>query len=564
LDFKFGLWNPHFNLQSIDSRKTHLLWARIACITITLAALFLLFRRLKLHALVDAFRTMRPGWFIAAVLANGIAFLPAAWRWHLVLRLTGNSVHPGATARLTLVGHFLYTVLFGAFGGDTAKVALYARWYRFPFPTVLATAPLDRLLGFGGLLVFAAIALGAAAVSGAFPHADTLSGRRPQQWIAAFLIAAAVIVLMFKRSRLENAVGQFRRVLLTGARQLLVSPAVAISGVLCGFAVQLGLNAVLAFNLQAVTQLSIPWSAVAWTFPLIAIISALPITVAGLGTREGAALLLLGLYGVPEATAVAASLLTLSASVIWAIVGGLLLWRESWRQRQQRTTARSISIVIPALNEAESLPETLRRALALPETLEVIVVDGGSTDTTLEIAARFGTRALQAPANRGAQLRLGAQESRADIILLLHADTWLPAGAGRALTDCLRDVAVVGGGYWKVFQNPTLLLLGSRFKCAVRLWLGQRIAADQGIFMRKEVLEAIGGVPDMPLMEEFELCRRLRKVGRLALADAVVETSARRFLRLGVLRTYLRMWSVMLRYYLGTPPDQLRRLYEKD
>ena len=83
------------------------------------------------------------------------------------------------------------------------------------------------------------------------------------------------------------------------------------------------------------------------------------------------------------------------------------------------------------------------------------------------------------------------------------------------------------------------------------------------MFIRREVLERIGGVPDMPLMEELELCRRLRKAGKLVLANATVTTSARRFKKFGVVRTYLKMWSVMIRYRLGASPEELRRQYEK-
>ena len=149
-------------------------------------------------------------------------------------------------------------------------------------------------------------------------------------------------------------------------------------------------------------------------------------------------------------------------------------------------------------------------------------------------------------------------------MLLLHADTSLPPNAGHAALNCLRDSAVVAGGFWKVFRHPTPLLFGSKLKCGIRLLLGRRIMGDQGIFIRSEALERIGGVPDQPLMEEFELCRRLRRIGRLALADAVVVTSARRFEKRGVLRTYLRMWWVTTLYRLGVPPQQLREIYERD
>jgi cellulose synthase/poly-beta-1,6-N-acetylglucosamine synthase-like glycosyltransferase len=160
-------------------------------------------------------------------------------------------------------------------------------------------------------------------------------------------------------------------------------------------------------------------------------------------------------------------------------------------------------------------------------------------------------------------MRLGAAQARGDVVLLLHADTWLPPGAGRAALECLRKPSVVAGGFWKTFRDGSWLMRGSRFRCGLRLWMRRSILGDQGMFIRRDVLEVIGGVPDLPLMEEFELCRRLRKVGRLALAGATVSTSARRFRQRGVLRTYWRMWSVTVRYWLGASPDELRKLYEK-
>ncbi len=224
---------------------------------------------------------------------------------------------------------------------------------------------------------------------------------------------------------------------------------------------------------------------------------------------------------------------------------------------------KTLSVIIPVLNEAAALPETIRRLRDNPEVQEIIVVDGGSRDHTRDLAAQLGCRVLSSPPGRGTQMRAGAAVAAGDAILLLHADTWLPPHAARAALDCLGDPRVAGGGFWKEFRERHPLLLGSKWKCAARLHLAQRVMGDQGLFLRRALLEQIGGVPDVPLMEEFELCSRLRQHGRIVLANAVVQTSARRFIERGVLRTYARMWRVMFQYYLGSKPEKLHRLYER-
>ncbi len=227
-------------------------------------------------------------------------------------------------------------------------------------------------------------------------------------------------------------------------------------------------------------------------------------------------------------------------------------------------TASNISIVIPTLNEAAELPETLRRLRAVPEVKEIIIADGGSGDDTVKLAEAAGCVVVSSATGRGRQLRAGAERATGEVILFLHADTWVPPDAGEALLACLAQPGVAAGGFYKIFRDPpNWLVRGSKFKCWWRLLVARRVMADQGIFLRRETLARIGGVPDVPLMEEFELCQRLRPLGRIALADATVVTSARKFRKLGVLRTYALMWRVTVGYYRGVPLEELRRLYER-
>jgi rSAM/selenodomain-associated transferase 2 len=538
---------------------------RLICVVGTGVAVALVWHRLDFSTLRATFRNVQPGWYAAALLSFGALFVPAAMRWQLVARLTGCSVHFGAACRTAVVGHFFTLVLFGVAGGDVAKAALYSRWYRLPLPEVLATAALDRLLSFGGLLLLGLAAVVLAALNGAFSSGTRLELSAP--WLGAAVAAGAVglIVLLKWRPAGQSGPARWLRTFGDGVRRLASVPRDAVPGLATAFLVQVCLSGALALNLAAVSSQPLPWARLAWTFPLITVMSGLPITVAGLGVREGAALFLFGLYGVPAADAVAAALLTLTANLFWVLMGGIVQWREEelFARHAGRPLPESISVVIPALNEEADLPETIRRARHVPEVTEILVVDGGSRDRTVELARALGCRVLTSPPGRGRQLQLGAAAAQGDVVLFLHADTWLPSRAGEAVRRCLHDTTVVGGALWKAFRDPGPLMRGSRFRCWIRMAVFQTAYGDQAIFVRREVLEEVGGVPPMPLMEELELGRRLQNVGRLALAPATVRTSARRFARLGVLRTYFRMGAVLFRYKLGASPEELARLYER-
>ena len=204
----------------------------------------------------------------------------------------------------------------------------------------------------------------------------------------------------------------------------------------------------------------------------------------------------------------------------------------------QRNAVKSISVVIPTWNEAAELPATVERLHGIPEVIEILVADGGSTDDTVALATQLKCKVVSVPRGRGTQMRHGAAQAIGDVVLLLHADTWLEPNAGRAILEALNHRHAVAGGCWKRFREPHWLMRGSRFKCFLRFRLLRHFAGDQAIFARRDVLEKIGGVPDVPIMEEFELCKLLRRSGKLVLAPTIVSTSARRFRLHGVLRLY--------------------------
>jgi rSAM/selenodomain-associated transferase 2 len=185
-----------------------------------------------------------------------------------------------------------------------------------------------------------------------------------------------------------------------------------------------------------------------------------------------------------------------------------------------------ISVVIPTLNEAAELPATIAKLRAVPGILEIIVADGGSTDGTVALASSLRCRVIHSPRGRGTQMRAGARMAFGDVIAFLHADTWVRRDFAENITQTLQDTKVVAGGCYKVFREPSVLMRGSRARCWIRFHLLRRFMGDQAMFVRREVLEQIGGVPDVPIMEEFELCRALRPQGQFALAGTVVSTSA--------------------------------------
>lgn len=218
-----------------------------------------------------------------------------------------------------------------------------------------------------------------------------------------------------------------------------------------------------------------------------------------------------------------------------------------------------LSIVIPVLNEAESLGGTLE-ALA-GQSAEIIVVDGGSEDDTVKIARQYASRVMTAPRGRGPQQDAGARQSHGSVLLFLHADTRLPGEYERLIDEALaRPGVVFGAFYLKIHpSSPALNLIASMANLRSRFF--QMPYGDQALFVRKDAYLRVGGFPDWPVMEDVDLVRRLGRLGGFQLAGGSVVTSGRRWRREKALFTTLRNWSLMIRYYVGHCPYTLARHY---
>ncbi|MFC1530123.1 TIGR04283 family arsenosugar biosynthesis glycosyltransferase [Gemmatimonadota bacterium] len=226
----------------------------------------------------------------------------------------------------------------------------------------------------------------------------------------------------------------------------------------------------------------------------------------------------------------------------------------------ERTADRFISVIIPTFNEEGNILSTLERVGDIPGG-EVIIVDGGSSDGTVETAEGWGARVVLSHPGRGRQMDLGAEEATGDILLFLHADTLLPEDWHTVIREAMSDPLTVGGAFsWKVdAPGPFLRWIERTVEWRIRLF--NLPYGDQAIFVKASVFRELDGYISIPLMEDVDLVRRLRKYGNLARLNASVTTSARRYERYGPFRTTMRNKVILFGYYLGIRPEQLARWY---
>lgn len=215
-----------------------------------------------------------------------------------------------------------------------------------------------------------------------------------------------------------------------------------------------------------------------------------------------------------------------------------------------------LSVVIPTLNEEGCVAEAVG---SVRDEAEVIVVDGGSEDATVDAARAAGARVIESPRGRGLQLDRGARAAGGEWLVFLHADTRLEQGWSEAVRG--QPAEVVGGAFRFAVASPRRAYRLIEAGVALRCRLFHLPFGDQGIFVRRATYGMIGGFPPFPLMEDLAFARRLARTGRMAFPAVRAFTSARQWERGGVMATTLRNLGLQALYAAGLSPERLARLY---
>jgi rSAM/selenodomain-associated transferase 2 len=228
------------------------------------------------------------------------------------------------------------------------------------------------------------------------------------------------------------------------------------------------------------------------------------------------------------------------------------------------TLSASISIVIPVLDEESSIEQAVTLARDVAD--EVIVADGGSTDGTLGILERLDCVVCHTSRGRGQQLHAGAKLAKGEILLFLHADTWLPAKARTQILQVWEsmpedETATFCGCFEQYIDDPRYVY---RLLERGNLWRAkyQRLPyGDQGVFVSRKLYDTVGGIPQISLMEDFEFARQISKLSDLKILPGPIHVDARRWEKVGPLRQTIRNWTLATRYRLGADPEQLLKKY---
>jgi rSAM/selenodomain-associated transferase 2 len=221
-----------------------------------------------------------------------------------------------------------------------------------------------------------------------------------------------------------------------------------------------------------------------------------------------------------------------------------------------------LSIIIPVLNEEAIIETQLTRLVqqCARQDYELLVIDGGSTDRTVEIAQRYA-QVINAPRGRARQMNTGAAAASGDVLLFLHADTELPNSVFLAIEEALAAPKVVAGAFRLCFNCERLPYRLVAFMTNLRSQTFTVFTGDQAYFIRAASFKAVEGYPDQPLMEDLEIIARLRRIGTILLVPHYVKTSARRHEKIGLFRSVLFMWYLRTLYKFGVSAGRLQLMY---
>lgn len=231
-----------------------------------------------------------------------------------------------------------------------------------------------------------------------------------------------------------------------------------------------------------------------------------------------------------------------------------------------------ISIIIPTYNEEKALPKTLQALLSQPGEFETILVDGGSTDRTRAVVADHisltqhsvlsTVQLITVPKGRASQMNAGAKEAKGEWLLFLHADTILPDGAIQRLNDMETDQSIQAGGFMHQFSGDDWRLKCISFLDNFRCTRSRIIYGDQALFVRRTLFEQLGGFPNQPILEDVAFCERLIKVANPLLLYPPVITDARKFIKMGIWRSFIRVLLIILHVEFRLPT--LPRVFFQD
>lgn len=238
----------------------------------------------------------------------------------------------------------------------------------------------------------------------------------------------------------------------------------------------------------------------------------------------------------------------------------LPIWEQVYNINNHNFKPASISVVIPTINEAENIEKTIS-SVGKEKNIDIIVVDGGSNDGTVYLAKSMGAKVINSSPPRARQMNRGAAEANGEVLLFLHADTQLPEKFDGYILKALARPDIIAGAFQLRIDSPVPAL---RLIEHLANWRSRNLRlpyGDQAIFISSKLFRQVGGFPMIPIMEDFELIRQLKRKGKIVTLSVPVLTSPRRWLNLGILKTTLINQLIIAVYCMGVSPAIIARWY---